>query len=66
MKKRSLCIKDVVMDESFEVAFTKGKTYETDFDATYLDAVNNQGEEHSLGTLNDEDKWFQEHFEIVE
>jgi len=65
MKQRIKCIKDVVMDESLEVAFTKGETYETDFDATYLEAINNQGEEHSLGTLNDKDKWFQQHFEII-
>ncbi|QOV08439.1 hypothetical protein Kirov_240 [Bacillus phage Kirov] len=66
MKKRILCIKDVVMDDSGEVAFTEGKSYEIDLDSSYLSAINNQEEEHCLGTMHDEDRWFQKHFEIVE
>lgn len=64
MEVKLVCIQDVIMDDG-NTAFTKGKTYKTDLDRQYLIAVNNQGEDHCLGTRRDEDKFFYEHFKIL-
>lgn len=56
------CIKDVVMDESDDVVFTKGSVYKANFDSAYINAINNNGDIHCVGTRNDKDGFLQEHF----
>jgi hypothetical protein len=60
-----LCEKDVVMDLTGQVAFTEGERYLTNLQARYINAIDNQGEVHCLGTRYDEDRFFQTHFRIL-
>lgn len=65
MNEKILCTKDVVMENGV-IAFTKGKIYKANLKLIYMRAENNEGKEYGLGTINDEDRWFQNYFEIVE
>lgn len=60
------CKKDIVMDITEQVAFTAGEKYLANLQARYINAIDNQGEVHGLGTLYDEDKFFHNHFLVVE
>lgn len=59
------CIKDVVMDDTGKVTFTKDDIYRADFRGPWIEASNDFNEDHCLGTLTDEDQFFQEHFIIL-
>jgi hypothetical protein len=61
MLDKVFCEKDVVMRETGEVAFTKGKTYKARF-GHYIIARNNSGEEHCIATSYGRDSFFNEHF----
>lgn len=61
MKDKIVCIKSVVMDDG-DVAFKKGETYQADTDRYYIIAVNEQGEEHYLGNVRSDDKFYYSHF----
>jgi hypothetical protein len=60
-----ICKRSVVMDLTGEVAFTEGEKYLTNLQAQYINAVDNQGEVHCLGTMYDEDKFFHKHFLVI-
>lgn len=61
------CIKDVVMNDDYSVAFIKGNVYNAVSVGYSIRAQNEQG--HNSHYINSEDedldRWFQEHFEIV-
>lgn len=59
------CIKDVIMYDGNVKFFTKGKRYKANTQGEYKEAINNLGEMHGLGNVLDEDRFFKDHFIIV-
>ena len=59
------CTKDVVMENSKEVAFNKDKTYKANIQAFYVFALNNEGTQHCIKSSYGADEFFDGHFEVV-
>lgn len=60
------CIKDVVMDESNDIGFTKGKIYErAEYDSEELILIDNNTNPHTVIEDDDDSEFFKEHFELI-
>lgn len=62
---RVVCTNDVVMQGTSDLVFVSGKEYKGNTTGIWIHLINEFGEKHCVGRFSDEDKFFKNHFKLI-